>query len=516
MTKWNRPFHIYLAALSVMGGFIVYLATSRMGPGVSTDSAMILATAENLARGHGLIDYRGAELTQFPPLYSMILAFGSLISGQDVFVVGWALNILVFSALVWFGGLYFFYAFRDEPILAYLASFIVFSSASLIQISSNVASDPLFMLIVIFFLMSCSAYLAGGRTRYLVWAAVLTIVGSFQRYAGLSLAITGTLIVAYKNRTNIRMAGWLAGLFAVVTAGPICLWGYLHNYPVNGTVFGGRLEAVPVLNFLTGAEKLLYWFLPYGVIASVGVLKLLAIIGCGCVIAMFNGNVRRFLRQIGWPPLAPNIAFLLVYFAVLIFDISYYELKGLKTDRVHIIALPSLLILVFSLGGGTLQVLRRKFGTSRVYSAALVVFLMWSIYPITKTAEYVRSSMASGDVSSYNSINKGDIRDSGLARYLKSLDLHDKKIYSNGADSTWFILRTRVDALPVINSRDRQADLQQHYAKWPGAGNDGYIIWINSEPYRAYLATPAELDSIAQVHQVYDAGYATVYYVTSR
>ena len=46
------------------------------------------------------------------------------------------------------------------------------------------------------------------------------------------------------------------------------------------------------------------------------------------------------LAKLNSPEVLPNIAFLLVYSAVLIFDISYYELKGINTDRVHIIMLP--------------------------------------------------------------------------------------------------------------------------------------------------------------------------------
>ncbi|MGZ6317094.1 MAG: hypothetical protein ACXWNQ_07520, partial [Anaerolineales bacterium] len=119
--KPSRLFLIYLGILSIAGGTAVYLAGSAHGPGVSTDAAMHLATADNLLRGRGLVDYRGAIFTQFPPLYSVILAFGSLLFRQDVFIIGWALNIIVFSAAIWFSGLYFYEVFRQEPVLAYFA-----------------------------------------------------------------------------------------------------------------------------------------------------------------------------------------------------------------------------------------------------------------------------------------------------------------------------------------------------------------------------------------------------------
>ena len=91
---------------------------------------MILATAENVLQGRGLVDYTGTALTQFPPLYSLILALGSLLFRQDVFVVGWVLNVLVFGALIWFSGVYLYDTFGDEPLFAYFGSFVVMSSTS--------------------------------------------------------------------------------------------------------------------------------------------------------------------------------------------------------------------------------------------------------------------------------------------------------------------------------------------------------------------------------------------------
>jgi hypothetical protein len=433
-----------------------------------------------------------------------------------VFIVGWAINIVVFSAIIWFSGLYFYDAFEEQPMLAYFASFIIFSSSSLIEISANIASDPLFLLMVVVFLMSMSAYLKSGSIDHLAWAAVLTIIACFQRYAGLSLAIAGALIVAYKSRSNVRHAILLGSGFAVLSATPIFLWGYLHNAPINGTVFGDRLPALPFPNFVTGIEKVLYWFIPLHIISSVGPALLLGAVLCALILIVFITNATGFFRKLLSPQIFPNIAFLLVYFAVLIFDISYYELKGINTDRVHIIILPSLLIVAFTAGVRLLEAARAKFGAHPVYGLAILLFLIWSSYPVSKAADYVRKSMRSGDVSSYNSINKGDIRSSSLARYLLHLDLGDKKIYSNGSDSAWFILRTRIDPIPMIQSDDRLTYLKQQYGEWPGAGVEGYLVWFNGEAHKESYATPEELNSIADLREIHSDERGTVYYVMPR
>ena len=509
-------FLFYLGALSIVGMAVVYAATSRMGPGVSTDSAMILSTAENVLRGRGLVDYTGTELTQFPPLYSLILTLGSLLLRQDVFVVGWILNVLVFGALIWLTGLYLHDTFPDQPLFAFFGSFVVMSSTSLIQISANIASDPLFLLMVLFFLMSAAACLKSGNAKWAAIAGVLTVVACFQRYAGLALVITGSLLVAYAHRARPRRALASALLFGVLTAAPIFGWGYLHNTPVNGTVFGGRLPAVPSLNFATGAEKILYWFVPFRIISAVGPLILLAAIVLVCVLLVLTTGSARFLRTISEPRLVPNIAFLLVYLAVLIFDISYYELKGINTDRVHIIALPSLLVLMSAIGVQVVDAARTRFGDRMAYGLAILLFAAWASYPISRSNEYVTASLKRGDVSSYNSINKGSIQRSALAEYLRSLDLRGRTVYSNGCDTTWFMLRTLALPVPTLVSTDRAAELQQRFAGWPGSGTEGYVVWINAEAHKTNYATPAELEVVADLSQLYADQDATVYDVKAR
>ncbi len=514
--KPKNVFHIYLAALSLAGMAVVWAATSRMGPGVSTDSAMILSTAENLLHGRGLVDYSGTELTQFPPLYSLILAGGSALFRQDVFVVGWILNILVFGALIWFTGTYLHNAFGNEPILAYFGSFVVFSSTSLIQISANIASDPLFMLMVLFFCMLAAAYLRSGQGRYAALAAVLTIVSCFQRYAGLALVVTGVLVAAYAHRSEWRRAIAAALAFGLVTAAPIFSWGYLHNAPVNGTVFGARLPAVPLLNFTTGAEKVLYWFIPYRIISAAGVPNLLCAIVVGLVLAVALTGTRRFLRKIAEPLVAPHFVFLLVYFSVLVLDISYYELKGINTDRVHIIALPSLLVLMSVVGAQVLQAARSRVPIRALYGIAIGLFVIWTSFPISRSNEYVRASMARGDVSSYNSINKGDVQRSRMAEFLRGLNLQGETLYSNGGDTTWLMVRTLVEPVPTLESAGRAAELAQRYAGWPKPGTGGYVVWLNAEAHKTNYATPEELRTIADLVPLYTDQNGSVYSVKPR
>ncbi|HEX8991462.1 MAG TPA: hypothetical protein VF784_07265 [Anaerolineales bacterium] len=513
----KKVFLLYLAALSLAGAATIYLATSRQGPGVSTDAAIMLSASGNLLKGLGLVDYRGFVLTQYPPLYSLLLALGSLLFRQTPFVVSWALTGIVFAAIVWFSGLYFYAAFEEARLLAYFAAFIVFSSTSLIEISSNAASDPLFLLIALGFLLLATAYLRSHDGRYLIGAGVLTVLACFERYAGLSLVITGAFLIALDGRKDLRKAILLSAAFAVCTALPIFLWGYLHNAPVNGTIFGSHQPADPVQDFATGVEKVLYWFIPYRIISFVGPVLLFALIlGVWLLLLLLTTRSLRVFQNLLTPQLLPSAVFLVVYGAMLIFKVSTYELKALTTDRIHIIALPSLLIVGGSLFMPLLAASLRKLGGRPVVGLAMLLFVAWSVYPLSKTQEYLQKSIANGDASAYNLINKGSIRTSALAKYLGGLAASPKTIYTNGSARAWFIMDRQVEPSPLLQPNDRLNYLENQYAHWPGAGQSVYVVWFHSEEYKTLYATPKELQAVANLQQIYADADGAVYLATSR
>jgi hypothetical protein len=173
-------------------------------------------------------------------------------------------------------------------------------------------------------------------------------------------------------------------------------------------------------------------------------------------------------------------------------------------------------VLIAAVGSQLLETLRARLGSRWTYGIAILLFVAWSSYPITKTSEYVRNSMLRGDVSPYNSINKGNIEESALAVYLHSLDLRGEPVYSNGCDTAWFILRREVDPIPTLRSADRTTELEQRYAGWPGPGSTAYVVWINAESHKTNYATPDELASIADLTQLYADQDASVYRARAR
>jgi hypothetical protein len=88
----KSQFWILLSALAILAILVAGAATSKYGAGVSSDATKYLSVAQNLLAGNGLYDHKSGPLLSWPPLYSIILAGLSRLTGWDVFVAGWYLN----------------------------------------------------------------------------------------------------------------------------------------------------------------------------------------------------------------------------------------------------------------------------------------------------------------------------------------------------------------------------------------------------------------------------------------
>src|SRR6266511_3107016 len=212
---------------------LVFLVTYKFGPVVSIAGAKYLSAAQSLVEGRGLYDYLNSPLTQFSPLYSILMAGSSLITGMDVFIVGQYLNILTFGVVIWLAGYFFYKIFPKEPLFSYFGSAIV-------------ATDVL----------------ETGTRKNILLMGLIAAISPFQRYAGLALIITGSCLLLFLFRKNFTRGVLIAGVFGVLTAFPIMSWVYFHNYIRTGILFGVRLPPVYLGNFQVTIEKMEHWLLP--------------------------------------------------------------------------------------------------------------------------------------------------------------------------------------------------------------------------------------------------------------
>jgi len=516
----QKIFKYYLLALAVIGMSFAFLVTYRYGAGLSTDGARYLSTAENLIHGKGFYDYLGEPLTQFPPLYSVIIAGFSFITRTDVFIVGQYLNILTFGWVIWLAGIFFRRILPENYSYAYIGSTVFTTSISLVRIASNILSDLLFLALAILFLLSATNALLNPSKKNLWIMGLIACISPFQRYAGLTFILSASIIIFVLYRKEIFKGAFLAGIFAALASLPIILWVIFHNYLPTGILFGVRRPPSFEGNLGTTIEKAIHWFIPYSVTTYIPAGTIIALI----LLILLTGNRledwKRWGKQILTPQFLPGLIFLLFYVNVLIFNVSYSEVRWPFMDRIHIIILPALMALGFLIAKELMPIYLRKIQTKTLQTAVVIIFILWLAYPLNNLQKYLRSASSNGEVSEYNLYNTRALNESRMKEFLASPSVTIKdKVYSNYEPVAWLYTRHTILKLPQGASDLKKPipeQVLQNYPDWPGDDGGGYVIWIKKLGFKPYVLAPDQLTSKANFQLIFSSKEGDVYLLTPK
>jgi hypothetical protein len=511
----QKIFKYYLLALVMLGMASAFLVTYRYGAGLSTDGARYLSSAENLMRGNGLSDYLGEPLTQFPPLYSVIIAGVSLLTRADVFIVGKYLNILTFGWVIWLAGIFFRRLFPENHSYSYIGSAVFATSISLVRLASNILSDLSFLALAILFLLSATNVLSTPTKKNLWVMGLIACLSPFQRYAGLTFILTASVIIFILYRKEMFKGVFFAGIFAVLTSLPIMLWVIFHNYLPTGILFGVRRPPSIEGNLGTTIEKVIHWFIPYSFTEYIPEGLIVVFI----LLILLTGNRledwKRWAKQLMLPQFLPSLIFLLFYINVLIFNVSYSEVRWPFMDRIHIIILPSLMALGFLTFRELMPIYLRKIPGKTMQSAITIIFILWLAYPLNNLQKYLRSAYSNGEISEYNLYNTRALNESGVQEFLASQTFSaTDNVYSNYEPVAWLYTRHTILKLPQgpanLKKQDPELVLEK-YPNWPGNDGSGYVIWMKKLGFKPYVLAPEQLTSKANFQLIFSSREGDVY-----
>ena len=516
MDKIKKFYRIYIVVLAVAGSALALFITLPFGAGVSSDAMRNLAVAANFLGGKGLFDYIGSPFLWWPPLYPFTLAFISKLTRLDLFRVGWLLNVVVFGFNIWLAGLLFQRIFAGKIIYAYLNTFVVFISLALLKVSTNIASDPLFISFILLWFILWGDW-DGKKKSTLAWLILLAALSAVQRLLGVILIGSGGLLILIRFRKELFKAVFTAGVFGVFSFLPLAGWLYGHNYLGYHTFFGPRSyqQMLPWQNFLNSNGKVLDWFFPYYSLQRLfpywfGVVLILMLV---LVFVHKKETWLAWLRAISGSHVAPFLLFSVVYYSILMFTIDSYDQRYAFSDRYQTVILFSLLT-VFTLTFDKLVLVLIKTKTRQLTGVLLVFFAGWCLYPAYNLSKYVNNSRQNGE-STYNLYNTRAYHQSAILGETQKILARepDANIYSNVPGAVWFYTRhSLINLLPKYSwSKD---DLKKKRAGWP-KDKPGYIIWFEPDPYEIFF-TPKDLMLIAELKVVSQTPDGTIYYVTQR
>jgi hypothetical protein len=519
LTSFRFPKSLYWLFLFTLAVFAILLggiATSKYGAGVSSDSTKYLSVAQNLLGGNGLIDHKGAPLLSWPPLYSMILAGLSFLTGLDVFVAGWYFNIFLLGLNVFLSGVIFYRVFSDKPFYAYIASLFVFLSISALRIHADISSDPFYWTLTLGFLIATDDYVTKRSYRAFAWMVLFSVLAPLQRYVGLAITVTAEVVILAENRKSIRTwlrDGFVLGFLSVL---PIAWWLIVHNMIVHGSLWGLSSQPVDVgENISLSLTKMLHWFVPYLTFLMPILTRPGLLLGTlALLLVLINRNDkekgRRWIQSLTAPSVYPTLVYAAVYFLALALTVVTQDHRDLFSDRYYVILLvPGIIFVLFTFDKLVLPHLNLSQG--QIQTALILVFVLWAIYPIYSIGEYLTEARLEGEPSGANMFNNRTYREMPVIAEMLKLrrEKPQEMFYSNYVDAVWFYTRQPVSLLPFVND-----DALTAYAGWP-YNKPGYIVWFEPNEYKHYL-TPQKIAEFAEVTLVYQGRDGEIYQVQAR
>jgi 4-amino-4-deoxy-L-arabinose transferase-like glycosyltransferase len=222
-------FTIFLLAL--LSSFLIFYST-RWGPWAGSDSAVYIATAQNVASGVGFKITRpsGEAATLIAPIYPLILA-GFVKLGVPILTAARWLNIILFGLFIFFVGISIL-ILSDSRWIAIPAMIMILIFPVILDLYSGIMTEPLFLAATVGGLLMIVLYLESQNRGHLIIAAILCGIATITRFIGIALLPVGILsvlviYVASWKRKVIDMLLFAGAFFATIL--PWNIWYLFHQ-----------------------------------------------------------------------------------------------------------------------------------------------------------------------------------------------------------------------------------------------------------------------------------------------
>ncbi len=480
--KSNVNFWTFLSILGIIGSILIFVATSNYGVGVSADSYNYLHMAAEIAEGKKI------STATWPPLYPVVLTLFSYISNADLIKSARILNSLLFGFIIFTSGI----LSRKEMHLAtffdYLILVVFIIMKPLMTIHLMAWSEPLFVSLIILYLIFLRSYLIKRQIILLLISSFIIALACLARYVGFVFIFSGTLCI-FLNRKSFRGALSEMTLFGVTSFTPIFLW-VLRNYFVVGSFTGERSTSNNSLfeNVRALFETMFNWIF-YGSLES-PILR--AILFLGIILVSGHLIIRGCLKRV-----SPHNKFYLLEITVICYAIAIIILSTLSrmdklTDRLMSpLAIPFFILLL-----SITRKIGRVLGQSLIHRwpnlLSNVFIYLFIILSLPNTVSMVSEHLSNG--AGYTSRYW---KENHTLAYVQN-STSDCHIFSNGPDIIRFSSDKYAQFFPW-KKRVENETIALNKMKYEWSKEDSIcMVWFDFFAYREYLFSLDELLSVEE------------------
>ena len=505
-------------AVAIVAVVMVIALTSLNGPGLSTDAVNYLSTADSMARGIGFRNFEGDLYVLWPPLYPAILAAFELFLGVDPQVSASVLNAFAFGGIVLLMGILARRILERDVILCAWAVGGVLLSTSTFAISVNVASDPIFIVLTLCFLILFDRYARDGDRGSYAGLIVVCGLACLQRYIGATLILTGTLGMVYARWSRPKRGLGEAAVFAGLSAGPLGAW-IVRNYLVSGTFIGVRDPETwkPVENLLDIGFKAARWFVPYQLSSHLAVWVAL-VIGLATILFVRRKTLVRPLTGVKPEPITfVLIVFPIIYLATMVVLTKSVDHKNIiYDDRLYLPAYFPLFVLFLLVVKRMLRLILPEALPRIRRDVLLGAAAVWLLFPAYGMYKFWVRSIHDRGIAYYNIYNTPTYQDSAVTLNLKTwVSDPELAVYSNYPAAVYLETRRLVGSLPGrADFFGVPQPLEGYAGRWPGRV-PAVLVWYEPNTKRNLYGL-SELSTLAQLQPLFSSDDGAIYALTRR
>jgi hypothetical protein len=512
--SFSSRYILPVVILSLIGATIILIATLRYGAGISNDSVSYIATARHIADGTGVISFDNNPLVEWPPLYPAILGAFDFAFGMDPLSSAPIINTVLFGLIIFLSGVLFFKSLNSAT-LAFLGTASLLVSVPLTYVSMQAWSEPLFIILVVLYLISTKSYLEKADKTSLILLSLSVALACLTRYIGVILILTGFVSIMFFRHGNVKAKIRHLVFFTIVSSLPIGIWVF-RNFSISGTLFGGRHSSIITFsqNISDTFATILGWYLPGGIAASPACLIMMSAV---TVIFLSAFLYTVFVKEKKVPTLQTH-PFLRILFLLIAVYVSFLVISSTMTatDSIGNRLLSPIVVPVYLLG---LIFMEKLFEPLRpLFSRKLAILLLATGVIVFFAIPF---NGITGKIT--NHLNQGYVYSNttwGNSETIRYLLMHQSLasggvVYSNQPEALYILTNFGVRLSPrknYFNSTQATNDLSTFIASLQPNGN--YLVWFNGS--LNYLYTPEELKSFVVLEQKAKLRDGIIYFVSKK
>ena len=230
---------IALGFIAFLGAAHILIRTFIYGVEHHNDAGVYIFDAEVLATGKIL---ESGGLLWSPPLFAAVLSFYRLL-GVEPSDVGRFFNIIGFGLIILVVG-HWLHRTLKLRIVVICAVISIAISYPLVRISSQLLSEILFILMILFALIRLEYFLSERKIKSDFWMLILfSALALLTRWMGVTVVLTGALLILISRGTSANIKWKQTAIYSVASSLPAVLW-MLRNWIVNGTLTSREVECV--------------------------------------------------------------------------------------------------------------------------------------------------------------------------------------------------------------------------------------------------------------------------------